>query len=289
IGATMADRFLFIPSIGSALLLGLLISRITKMDSVQHQFGQILFLVPIILIVVVFSTKTFKRNADWETNYSLFEKDVATVPKSARAQYNYGIVMIGSSSDIKDEFHSRAKNAFQTCLKLDSTYASSMLNLGVLYYKEKDYGNMFLWYKKALNYTPNDPILLGNIGEAYFRMNQYDSCIVYFEKAQKYGNKANIINNFLGTTYFSKNNYKKAIHFFETALAMDSTNWNLYMNYGNALVMDNRDQKGIEALLKSVSLNPTNKQTYYFLALTYNKMKDIPNAQKYLAIYQNTK
>lgn len=289
IGATMADRFLFIPSIGSALLLGLLFSRITKMDSVQHQFSQILYLISIVLIIVVFSTKTFERNADWKTNYSLFEKDVLTVPKSARAQYNYAIVMMGFSSNIKDQFHSKAKNAFLTCLKLDSTYASSMLNLGVLYYKEKDFANTFFWYKKALKYNIKEPILNGNIGEVFFRVNQYDSCIIYFERAQLFGNKANAINNFLGTAYFSKNKYKKAIHYFEKALAIDSTNWNLYMNYGNALVMDNNDQKGIEALLKSVSLNPNNKQTYYFLALTYNKIKDIPNAQKYLTMYQGAR
>lgn len=285
IGATMADRFLFIPSIGSVLLLTFIISRLAKFHSSEQKLGHVIFLIPVIVIAILFSAKTYSRNADWESNFTLFEKDIVNVPRSARAQYNYGIVMMNSSSNIKDQFHSKAKNAFLKCLEIDTTYASSMVNLGVLYYKEKDYPNMFLWYKKALTYNPSDAAVNGNIGEAYFRINEYDSSIVYFEKAQKFGNTSNAINNFLGTSYFSKNNYKRAINYFERAIAADSTNWNLYMNYGNALVMDNQDQRGISALQKSLSLNPNNKQTYYFLALTYNKLKDIPNAQKYLNIY----
>lgn len=285
IGSTMADRFLFIPSIGSVLLMGLIISQITKLHSSENRINQIYFFIIIMCISIFFSIKTFSRNMDWETNYVLFEKDVARVPKNAKAQYNYGIVMMGFSSNIKDQFHTKAKYAFHKCLELDTTYVGCMVNLGVLYYKEKDFTNTFFWYKKALKYNNTDPNLNGNIGEAYFRLNEYDSSIVYFNKAQKFGNTSNAINNFLGTSYFSKNNYKNAINYFERAIASDSTNWNLYMNYGNALVMDNQDQKGINALQKSVTLNPNNKQTYYFLALTYNKIKDIQNAQKYLNIY----
>lgn len=285
IGSTMSDRFLFIPSIGAVLLLGLFISRITKFHSSENKINQIAFLIITICISAFFSGKTLSRNMDWETNYVLFEKDVATVPKSAKAQYNYGIVMMGFSSNIKDQFHTKAKYAFHKCLELDTTYADCMTNLGVLYYKEKDFPNAFLWYKKALNYNASDPIINGNIGEIYFRLNLYDSAIVYLNKAQKFGNRSNAINNFLGTSYFSKNKYKNSIIYFEKAIAVDSTNWNLYMNYGNALVMDNQDQKGIDALQKSVSLNSNNKQAYYFLALTYNKMGDIKNAQKYLSIY----
>jgi tetratricopeptide (TPR) repeat protein len=285
IGTTMADRFLFIPSIGSVLILGLLVSKITKLHSSENRINQISFLIIITSISGLYSMKTYTRNMDWESNYVLFEKDVVRVPKSAKVQYNYGIVMMGFSSNVKDQFHTKAKYAFQKCIELDTTYVSCMVNLGVLYYKEKDFPNTFFWYNRALKYNANDPNLNGNIGEAYFRLNTYDSAIVYFNKAQKFGNKSNAINNFLGTSYFSKSNYKNAIHFFEKAIAADSTNWNLYMNYGNALVMDNQDPKGIDALQKSVSLNPNNKQTYYFLALTYNKIKDIPNAQKYLNIY----
>ena len=287
IGATMADRFLFIPSIGSTLLLTLIISRLTKMHSPNNKLESTIFLIVVAIIGVYFSSKTYSRNADWESNYSLFEKDVTKAQRSARAQYNYGIVMMNSSLNIKDQFHSKAKSAFHKCLELDTTYSSCMVNLGVLYYKEKDYSNTLSWYKKALRYNPLDATTHGNIGEAYFRLNEYDSCIVYFEKAQKYGNNSNAINNFLGTSYFSKNNYKKAIYCFEKAIKADTTNWNLYMNYGNALVMNNQNIEGIDALQKSVLLNPSNKQTYYFLALTYNKIKDIPNTQKYLSIYNS--
>jgi predicted Zn-dependent protease len=76
-----------------------------------------------------------------------------------------------------------------------------------------------------------------------------------------------------------------AILNFEKGIAKDSLNWNLYLNYGNALAMDNQDEKCIKALKKSISINSNNKQAYYFLALIYNKLNDKENESKYFDLY----
>ncbi|HRG39161.1 MAG TPA: tetratricopeptide repeat protein [Bacteroidia bacterium] len=56
----------------------------------------------------------------------------------------------------------------------------------------------------------------------------------------------------------------------------------MYLNYGNALAMSNRDKEAIKAFEKSYNLNAiNNSQALYFIAITYNKMGDTTNANKY--------
>lgn len=286
IGTTMADRFLFIPSIGSSILSIYLLTKIFNLKSNLNNHRPYLFYTIVILVITTYSLKTFSRNKDWKSNYSLFSKDVLTVYNSARANYNFGTLEMGLSTQANDRAQISAKNAFEKAIKLDSNYNDALVNLGVILSKQGDFPKAINNYKKVLSKFPENNLLAGNIGEAYFKSNQSDSALKYFLLAKKNGNDANIINNYLGTLYFSKQHYESAISYFERGLKRDSTDSNLFLNYGNALVMNNNNEKGIEAFKKALQLNPNNKQIYYFLAITYNKIGDLKNAEKYFQLYQ---
>lgn len=287
IGTTMADRFLFIPSVGSSIITIYLLIRISNINSDQSNYKKYIFYFITISIISAFSLKTFSRNKDWKNNYTLFSKDVQTVPNSARANYNFGTVEMAISTQNNDHAQNMAKSAFEKAIKIDSNYHDALINLGVILSKQGDFQDAINNYKKVFYKFPKNNLLAGNIGEAYFKSNQSDSALKYFTIAKENGNDANIINNYLGTLYFSKQNYQSAIFYFENGIKRDSTDSNLFLNYGNALVMNNANQKGIQAFNKALQLNPNNKQIYYFLAITYNKIGDIKNAEKYYQLYQN--
>ncbi len=289
IGTTFADRFLFSPSVGSALLLAAIIAQVSNSNNALNQK---LFLVITSFIVVHFSIQTQSRNLDWKDNYSLFTKDVVIVPNSARAQYNAGIAYMELSNEKVEQVNNnleKAKKAFENCLSLDSTYTNSYINLAVLYQKQNNYSTALQLYKKAFILEPNKADLHSNMGEVFFHLKQMDSAISHLNRAQKLGNASKAIPEFLGLAYFERRQYQQAITSFEKGIALNSDNANLYLNLGNAYVMNNQNEKGIEAMQRSIATNPNNKQAYYFLALTYNKIKDSLNAQKYLEIYNTTK
>jgi tetratricopeptide (TPR) repeat protein len=286
IGATMADRFLFIPSIGASLLIVYFIFKILKTDVLKNFSPQraAYILVPILL---VFSVKTFTRNRDWKGNDTLFTKDVNTVPASARAHYNYGTaLMYKKNKSVADEI--AARKEYETCLRIDPTYTDARINLGASYAAEKLYDNAIAIYKQGLLYAPLNSTLYGNIGDAYFKNKQGDSAIVYLEKAQQLGNKIPDLFNLLGTALFQKQEYDRSITAFEKGIALDSTSWNMYLNYGSALAVSNKKEEALKAFQRSYGLNSSNAQTLYFIALAYRDMGDTLNANKYYDLFMRT-
>lgn len=106
--------------------------------------------------------------------------------------------------------------------------------------------------------------------------------IVYLRKAHSLFNETPETYNFEGTSLFKLKKYEEACSAFETGIQKDSNSFSMYLNYGNALAMSNRDKEAIKAFEKSYNLNAiNNSQALYFIAITYNKMGDTTNANKY--------
>lgn len=77
IGATMAERFLYLPSIGFAIAAAGLLYRLKGRIPVQA--------VAIVLLAAL-ACRTFARNLDWRDNLTLARADVQSSPRSARLQ-----------------------------------------------------------------------------------------------------------------------------------------------------------------------------------------------------------
>lgn len=276
IGATAADRFLFVSSIGSCMLLVYLPYKYLKPanHAAVLKFGTL-------VLLLVYGTMTFSRNKVWKDNFSLFESDVKVAENSARTHYNYGTGLMGLSKAPGDEKALAAKAELTKALELDPKYFDALLNLGSIYNKMKDYPPAIALYRRAIAISSSNPLVYGNIGESYYRNEQNDSAVIALEKAHSLGNHNITSYDILGTSYFKLKRYDDANKVFEQGIAKDSGSYSLYMNYGNALAMSNRDREAIRAFERSYSLNSNNFQALYFIAITYNKMGDTAKANSY--------
>ncbi|MCW3085188.1 MAG: bacteriophage receptor-2C outer rane subunit [Bacteroidetes bacterium] len=278
IGATAADRFLFVSSIGSCMLLVylpyLLIKNVEQRSLIKYC---------VVVFSAVFIIMTINRNKVWKSDFTLFESDVTVSENSARTHYNYGTGLMNRSKDPADKTMADAKNELTAAVTIDPGYYDALINLGAVHTKQKAYPEALAVYRQALKLSPESSLLAGNMGEAFYRNNQMDSAILYFNNAHRLGNHNLESYNILGTIYFTKKDYVQACKVFEEGITTtkDSTSSNLYMNYGNALAMSNRDPEAIKALERSYELNSKNPQALYFIAITYNKMGDTLNANKY--------
>lgn len=285
IGATMADRFLFVPSLGSCLLFSGYLFQYLKQESTVKKIR-----LPLLalsgLVLLAYSVRTFSRNKDWKSNEVLFRKDVSTVPNSAKVHYNYALVLQQMNNGSRlDE----ARAEYEKCLKIDSLYRDALINLGVIYTKQQHYDAALSVTRRAGKLNPDDVTVLGNIGDVYFKKGQTDSALVYFREAEAKGYATAGFYNELGTSYFSLQRYAEADTAFTKGLALDDKNWELYMNYGNVLAVTKRFPEALKAFQHSYALNANNAQTLYYLALTYVQLGDTLTANKYYASYQQMK
>ena len=77
IGATMAERFLYLPSVGFAIAAAALLYRLKERIPVRAVA---------MVLVALLAVRTFARNFDWKDNLTLAQADVSSAPRSARLQ-----------------------------------------------------------------------------------------------------------------------------------------------------------------------------------------------------------
>ena len=79
VGFVIAERVLYIPSMGFCMLVAYGAWRMIKYTKWTSLTIKFLF-----LLFIMFSMKTLHRNRDWKNNYTLFESAIRTTPNNAK-------------------------------------------------------------------------------------------------------------------------------------------------------------------------------------------------------------
>jgi Tfp pilus assembly protein PilF len=293
IGTNMAERLVFMPSLGFCLVIGYLVSILLKTENwMPSSFSQViqkkailwLFLLP---VLGVFTIKTYTRNKDWKNVSTLFNADIKTVPNSVHMLlYHAGMMTNVDSLAIKTP-EARLKTLMEA--EKDLVKAVNMLdefpnvhsNLGRIYKEVAEYyiagGNgteaanfynkAIVQYKRTIELNAKDPTTFNNYATCYFALGKYDSAEVYF---------------------------KKAIEI--TPICYDDALANLgsvYGMYGVALKSQGKMEESvkmfylsIEMFNKALECNKENIQAYQFIGVTYTNLGDTIKAKPYIQKYQ---
>ncbi|MGL4597332.1 MAG: glycosyltransferase family 39 protein [Bacteroidia bacterium] len=283
IGATMADRFMFLPSLGFAIACMYLLMRM------QERFKNALWGGAIVLIAISFLI-TWNRMPDWENNETLFAADVAHAPESARVNYNYGTSLLGTTPGMQDPI--QKKQTLETCIvylkkahQLDSADTQSSFNLGVAHYRLKDYTNSLYWSRKVRKLKPDDKTILPNMADAFTMKGDFDSAIVYLNQTIANGIIYKDTRNFLGYAYLNKGDTIKAIAALADAVKYDSTYTDAWIKYANVLGMHKEFERSNAAFEKILKLNPADPSPLKMIATNFLAQGDSVTASKWYSQY----
>jgi len=219
IGATFAERFMFIPLLGFCIVITYLIYEYLPKFTGNNQ--QLLFGITGV-ILLLYSFKTFTRNPVWESDETLFETGIQSAPNSSRTQSFYGVMhyrkaMASKNANEKKQllntsveylkksiqtypgftetyqhlaatYEAQNQNqlAFQTyrdALKTNSDYYPAMTNMGILFYKMKNFPQAISNLQNALNFAPTNATTLRALGLAYKDSGQFTLAVEQFKKA----------------------------------------------------------------------------------------------------------
>jgi len=223
IGATMAERFLFLPSLGFCIAIVFLINKLLKIDNSgksKHNFN-VLYIISGILIVA-YLIKTIDRSKDWKDNMSLYESGVIDSPNSSRthtALANEYSTLAQSLSDAnrKAELFKKAETEFETGLNIYPKNPESWYNLGVLYLATGNGTEAENANKKVIMYNPLFVKAYNNIGVVQGQRGEFRTAMENFKKA------ADLDSNYLdafsitAAAYFNLKEYKNAEPYYKRA------------------------------------------------------------------------
>lgn len=303
IGTSFADRLLYAPSLGFAIVLGILLLKALKLNdkqqnysSVNHLLDQNKKLVLVVgLLVIIGSAKTISRNVDWKDNFTLFSADVKASTRSSRTHYNYGTeLMFQKAFPEKDTLKKRlilneVITELEIAANIDSIDPGIYLNLSTAYYQQKNYVKAIDRAYLAAKYNPNDGKPYSTMGNSYYKLGNVDKAIEYFQLSidRKFGEQEAY--NTMGACYFSKKEYSKAAEAFVKSIAFNPNDITALNNLGSVYGLTGEYQKSAEVFRKSYALDSNNVQTCYYLALTYQGLKDANNANYFQKRYETLK
>lgn len=163
IGGYVAERFLFQPSIGFSLVVGILtyelLNKLTNALLKRAIMG--FFLVSILLLG---GYKVISRNTEWKDNDTLFIADVKKNPNSALLNKAAGGVFLARSVREKDPKlqqtnRDHALHYFEIAYKIYPQYADALINLGSIHFTNKNYDKAAKYWSELKNNWPTHPRL----------------------------------------------------------------------------------------------------------------------------------
>lgn len=200
----VADRFMYLPSLGFCLWAGWGAERLLKHSKLNK-----ILLPALALLVVLLSFKIYNQCLVWQNSISLWQHQLKFFPYEYIALNNLANVL-RDENEYKDaeksfrqivkaqkqglpiQLKGKNKEGFERVNHVISLYKraaevglnfeDASYNLGKLYHDVEDYALAFEHYKKALQINPQSKDGLFSLAKYYMDLAKYDLAVSFFKK-----------------------------------------------------------------------------------------------------------
>lgn len=241
VGFVIAERVLYMPSMGFCILIAygfhVLLER-------HHQHRKWLWLFMCILIGS-HAIKTYHRNLDWKTEYTIFMSGLRVNQRNAKLFNNVGHALEGDGN------YAEALKFFLAAVQVQPDDVGAYINVGRTYNHLKKYQQAEEAFLRAKSLLPK-----AKPGETYQARIAPNHLHVFL-------NLANLI---------SKNHTRleEADLLYRQAISMRSDYTQAYINRGDILIKLNRTKDAQEVYERALLYDSTNPDIYYNVSICSN-------------------
>jgi hypothetical protein len=227
IGATMGERFLFVPTFGLAVAAADVMGRASA-----AAWWRAAGALPALLLGVLLAAgagATVVRNRAWKDNATLFQADIAVCGGSARARFALASEHRLAGERLppgprRDELLLLSEQGNLEALRIHPGYTQAWYNLGVTYDAMKDPTRAAAAYREVLARDPRHKEALNNSGVILFPQGKLAEAEAFFRRALEVDPAyADALGN-VGACHHSRGELVEAMAMYEKALAVDPGN-----------------------------------------------------------------
>ncbi len=271
IEATMAERFLYTPSLGYCIVFAILISSllVKKSDnkpgklSIAHFKNNSKLIIPFLIVFFLYSYKTISRNSEWKDNLTLLQQDIKSSPNSARVCFAYGsAILIEQALKEKDRTEKarmldESIDYLKKGVELIPDYNDAWYHLGIAYKEKEDAKSAIYAFEQARSWKPFDEAgKFTSAGIAYGMAGMYDKAIPDLKKAVELDPTSADYYNNLGLYLSEAGKHDEAMQAFERALQLNDRFDKVFYNRGNAWAKIGQYRNAIPDYKKALELHP---------------------------------
>ncbi|KAK7886158.1 hypothetical protein WMY93_025779 [Mugilogobius chulae] len=300
VGFVIAERVLYIPSLGFCLLIAA--GTRTLYVKLRTKGKRTLIICLCSTLVLLNGLKTVQRNRDWSSEDSLYRSGISVNP--AKAWGNLGNVLKNQGKIVE------AERAYRNALHYRGNMADMLYNLGLLLQENEHFTEALTYYKLAIASRPtlasaylNTGIILMNQGnqeeakhtfltcaeipdenlkDPHAHKSSVTSCLynlgkllheqglqeealfVYKEAVQKMPRQfaPHSLFNMIGEAYMKLNRLDEAGHWYRESLRAKPDHIPAHLTYGKLLSIIGQKAEAEKYYMRAIQLDPTKGNCY---------------------------
>jgi tetratricopeptide (TPR) repeat protein len=144
--------------------------------------------------------------------------------------------------------------AYKAAISEDPEFVDSYLNLGAIYFEQKDYEKAREMFQTATEKDKTNAIAFANLGRVEYVLKKYVEAEAAFQTAISLDKNNPELYKELGKVYYKKRDYPKVVETISKCHELGGGDYNTYYMLGKGFQKQDKTQKAIEAFKKSIEL-----------------------------------
>ncbi|XP_049307444.1 uncharacterized protein LOC105223869 [Bactrocera dorsalis] len=244
VGFVIAERILYMPSMGYCLLIAYGYMQMEEYLRVKGAIARRFLQLALGLLLLTHALKTFERNKDWRTEYTLFMSGVYVNGRNAKLFNNVGHALEN------EQRYAEALTYFQQAVRIQPDDIGAHINVGRTYNNLQQYEQAELAYRQAKALFPQV-----KPGESY--------------QARVAPNHLNVFINLAQLIARNRTRLEEADLLYRQAISMRADYVQAYINRGDILMKLNRTAQAQEVYEKALLYDSENADIYYNLGVVF--------------------
>ena len=249
VGFVVAERILYIPSMGFSLLVAYGFYTISRYSRVISSDVQKLIKLSFVILIASHIIKTCTRNGDWKNEFSIFKSGIAvTKGTNAKLLNNVGHALEATQSYL------HALRYFEQAAMAQPDDVGAHINVGRTYNNMNNFAMAESAYIKARSLLPQP-----RPGQPYTARIAPQHLSVFLNLGNLIAKKGGI-----GTSHL-----EEADHLYRQAIAMRADYVQAYINRGDVLIKMGRHAEALQVYQDALKYEPDNPDLHYNLGVVH--------------------
>jgi tetratricopeptide (TPR) repeat protein len=266
----MADRYVYLPMVGAAGLVGLAASWLLEKSRGPSRWGIAL---GIALALGAFAFSAVKRSEVWRSSLILWQDTLDKAPHFAEGYLNLGSALAFEGR------HEDAARAYRRAVELRPADARALASLGNAYDELGRRREAVDLYKAALESDPKSFAGHYNLAIILQEEGLLEDAVGHYRQALSTDPESWIAWNNLGNTYQTMGRGEAAVESYRRALEVNTSYTPALVNLGDALRRLGRVGEAEESYRRAIALEPALVEAHYGLALAAAARGDLQSAR----------
>ena len=252
--AIIAERYVYMPYLGLFYLLACALQKLTERSSVSRP---VLAIGVVSAVLLAFGYLAHERTKVWKDSYTLWTNVIENYPKNVFGYYQRGGHFTSTGRP------DLALPDYKQAVQVDPNFADGYNNLGMTYFKMKDFKLALASCTKAVELDRSNFMAYVNRAVIYKGLKEYDRALADLDKALSLNDAALLGYVNRGLVYDDTAKYAKSIENYDRAIELAPENAGYY-NYRAMAKANLGDLPGADQdFRRAIALAPELGRSYF--------------------------